>query len=181
MFMTIGIVLGVVLLALAVAIMTRPPSFRVERSATIAAPAEVVYGYVNDFHEWTQWSPWEKLDPNLKRTFSGPPSGTGAVYRWVGNSKAGEGMMTIKESKPNQRIAIDLQFLKPFKARNLTEFTFRPEAGGVNLNWAMSGENTFMTKAMTLVASMDKMVGKDFEKGLANLKSVAESDAKQRV
>lgn len=180
MLMNILIGLVVVLAVLAVAIVTRPATFRVERSTTVSAPADVPFGYVNDFHLWSEWSPWEKLDPNLKRTFSGAPSGAGAVYSWAGNSKAGEGRMAITESAPNQRIAIDLQFLKPFKARNLTEFMFKPSADGVGVTWAMSGENTFVTKAFSLFMSMDKMVGKDFEQGLANLKTVAETAVKRR-
>ncbi|MBC7791308.1 MAG: SRPBCC family protein [Anaerolineae bacterium] len=174
MKMLFGLV--VVVLVLVMAIMTRPATFRVQRMATISAAADRVFGFVNDFRRWTAWSPWEKLDPNLKRTFSGNPSGVGSVYSWAGNSKAGEGRMAIKESIPNQRVAIDLQFLKPFKARNLTEFMFKPTPEGVNVTWTMSGDSTFATKAISLFSSMDKMVGKDFEQGLVNLKNVAEAE-----
>ena len=112
-------ILVVLLVVLAVTVATRPDTFRVERSAIIAAPAEVPFGYVNDFHQWSLWSPWEKLDPSMMRTFSGAPSGVAAVYTWSGNSKAGEGSMTITESVQSQRIALDLNFLRPFKSSNV--------------------------------------------------------------
>ena len=172
---------AVVLVALCIGIATRPDTYRVERTATVAAPADVVFPYVNDFHQWTQWSPFEKLDPNMKRTFGGTPSGTGSVYSWAGNGQAGEGTMTMKESAPNQHIALDLHFLKPFESTALTEFTFKPAPEGVAVTWAMSGENTILGKAISLFVSMDRMVGKDFEQGLANLKSVAEAEAKRRA
>lgn len=181
MLRKIGIILGVLLLALVVGIATRPDTYRVERTATVAAPADVVFGYVNDFHQWNQWSPFEKLDPAMKRTFEGTPAGTGSVYSWAGNMQAGEGRMTIKESIPNQRIVLDLHFLKPLESTALTEFTFKPVAEGVSVTWAMSGVNTIPGKAISLVASMDKMVGKQFEEGLANLKTVAEAEAKRRA
>ena len=171
----IGVVL--VLLALAVAIATRPKSFRVERSAVMAAPADVIFRYVNDFHLWSRWSPFEKLDPNLNRTFSGADAGVGARYDWSGNGQAGSGSMLITESVPARRIALDLHFLKPFEARNLTEFTFEPAPGGVKVTWAMSGNNTTAGKVIALVSSMDKMVGSMFAEGLANLKSVAEGES----
>ena len=178
MWIALGIV--VVLVALGGAIATRPDTFRVERSATIAAPANVVFGYLNDFHNWALWSPWEKLDPAMKRTFSGAPAGVGSVYTWSGNSKAGEGSMAITESTPDDRIALDLDFVRPFKSHNMTEFTLKPTAGGVNLRWGMSGVNTVAGKAMSLVTSMDKLVGKDFERGLANLKTLSEGEAESR-
>ncbi len=181
MLKKIGIGLAVVLLALLVAIATRPDTFRVERSTMIAAPSDVVFDLVNDFDQWSRWSPWEKLDPNMTRTITGAPSGVGAVYRWSGNNKAGEGRMAITESALGERIVIDLQFERPFKSTNLTEFTFRPAADSVGVTWAMSGKHTLPSKAMSLVASMDKMVGKDFEEGLAKLKSVAEGGAGRRA
>ena len=138
----------------------------------------MVFGYLNDFHRWGEWSPWEKLDPAMKRTFSGAPAGVGAVYSWSGNSKAGEGSMAITDSVPSSRIALDLNFIRPFKSSNVTEFTLKPTADGVNLNWAMSGANTTMGKAFSLVTSMDKLVGKDFERGLTNLTTLAERDAR---
>jgi uncharacterized protein YndB with AHSA1/START domain len=181
MRLTIGIAVAVLLLVLMAAIATRPNTFRVERTATIAAPAEVVFGYVNDFHQWTKWSPFEGLDPNLKRTYAGPEAGLGAQYSWAGNSKAGAGSMVITESAPGERVALDLHFTKPMEANNLTEFTFKPAPEGVTVTWAMSGKNTFVTKAMSLVMSMDKMVGPAFEKGLATLKTLSEAEAKRRA
>ena len=176
--MNIAIGVVVVLLVLAVAIATRPKTFRVERSAVIAAPADASFRLVNDFHLWNRWSPFEKLDPNLNRTFSGAESGVGARYAWSGNSKAGAGSMVITESVPATRIALDLHFLKPFETTNLTEFTFDPAPGGVKVTWAMSGNNTTAGKVIALVASMDKMVGASFAEGLANLKSVAEAESR---
>lgn len=181
MLIKIGIGLVVLLIVLAIAIATRPDTFRIERSAVISAPANVVFGFVNDFHQWSQWSPWEKLDPHMTRTFSGERAGVGANYSWSGNSKAGEGSMAITESNLGDRIALDLNFLRPFKSQNVIEFTFRPIAQGVQVKWAMVGTNTVTTKAFSLVANMDKMVGKDFEAGLANLKSLSEGDAKRRT
>lgn len=175
--MLIGLGLVVVLVALAAAIATRPDTFRVERSATIAAPADVVFAQLNDFHRWREWSPWEKLDPNMSKTFTGAAAGVGSVYSWSGNKKAGEGSMAITESIPNERIALDLNFLRPFKSSNVTEFTLTPTAGGTQVKWEMSGDNTIPGKVISLVASMDKLVGKDFEAGLAKLKSLAEAEA----
>jgi len=170
-----GIVL-VVFIALAIGIATRPDTFRVERKTHIAAPATVVFAHINDFHEWAKWSPWEKIDTDLNKTYAGPPSGVGAIYSWSGK-KTGDGTMTLKESTPN-RTAIDLEFTKPMEAKNLAEFTSVPAGDGVDLTWTMSGANTTMGKAFSLVMSMDKMIGNDFEKGLADLKSVSEADAK---
>jgi uncharacterized protein YndB with AHSA1/START domain len=177
MWMNIGIVVVVIVVALGIAIATRPDAFIVKRSATIAAPPGVVFGYLNDFHLWPQWSPWEKLDPNMQRTHSGAPSGTGANYAWSGNSKAGEGSMTITESKPDERILLDLHFIRPFKSSNVTEFVLTPAAQGTQVTWTMSGKHNTATKAFSLVSDMDKLVGKDFEEGLANLKVLAEAEA----
>lgn len=171
--MGIGIGVAVVIVGLAVAIATRPGSFRLERRATLAAPPDVVFGYVNDFRKWIAWSPWEKLDPNLQRTFDGAAAGVGASYAWSGNNKAGQGKMTVRESVPNERIAIDLHFIKPFEAHNLAEFAFKPVAEGVEVTWSMSGKNNIMTKAFRLFVDVDKLVGKDFEEGLAKLGAVA--------
>lgn len=179
--MAIGIGVAVVLLGLGVAIATRPDSFRIERRATLAAPAEVIFGYVNDFHRWAEWSPWEKLDPNLKRIFEGPSTGVGASYAWEGNAKAGQGKMTMRESQPNERIAIELHFIKPFEAEHLAEFAFRPSASGVEVTWSMSGKNKFMSKAFAFFFDQDKLIGKDFEQGLAKLGAVAASEAQARL
>ncbi len=177
MWMNIGIVVLVIVVALGVAIATRPDAFRVERATTIAAPPTAVFPYLNDFHKWPDWSPWEKLDPNMQRTHSGAPAGVGARYAWSGNSKAGEGSMTITDSTPNERVLIDLDFLKPFKSSSITEFALSRAAAGTQVSWTMTGKHNIATKAFSLVTSMDKIVGGDFERGLTNLKSAAEGDA----
>jgi hypothetical protein len=170
----IGVVVLVVILAIALA--TRPKTFRVERSILVNAPADVVFPFINDFHRWNLWSPFEKLDPNLQRTFTGPAAGQGATYEWLGNREAGKGKMVIKESTPARRVAIDLFFLKPFKSTSLAEFAIVPEGSGTKVTWAMSGNNTTAAKAISLVASMDKYLGNSFDEGLGNLKRVAEAE-----
>jgi hypothetical protein len=153
----------------------QPAQFRVTRSATIAAPAAVIFPEVNDFHRWPDWSPWEKLDPTMKRTLEGPAAGVGAVYAWEGNSDVGSGKMTITESKPAEVIRIKLEFFKPMPGLCPTEFTFKPEGAGTNVTWTMTGDKNYISKVVCLFMSMDKMVGGDFEKGLASLKQVSEA------
>jgi uncharacterized protein YndB with AHSA1/START domain len=171
------IVLGIlaVLVVGTAFIASRPSGFTIERSAEIAAPPEAVFALLNDFHQWGRWSPWEKLDPNMKRMFDGPQSGPGASYSWAGNGDVGEGRMKIAEAKPSESVTIDVEFLKPFPAKNRTTFTLEPSAGGTKVRWAMQGENGFVGKAMSLVMDMDAMIGKDFEEGLANLGAAAKS------
>lgn len=169
------------IVVLVVLIATRPSTYRVERSTRIAAPPEVVFGLVNDFHAWDRWSPWAKLDPAMKTTYGGPPSGVGATYAWAGNSKVGEGNMRITESRPAQRVGIRLEFLKPMASVNQTDFAFKPEGGGTQVSWAMTGTNDFVGKAFSLVADMDAMIGKDFDKGLATMRTEAEGEAKRRA
>lgn len=171
---TAFIVAGIVALGLIALVSSRPGSFRMERSTSIAAPPERVFALIQDFHEWTKWSPFEKLDTDLKRSYSGAPSGRGAGYAWDGK-KAGAGSMLIVEATAPSKVVIQLDFSKPFEAHNVAEFTMTPEAGGTRVSWAMSGPLNFMTKAMHLVMPMDKMVGPQFEEGLANLKRNAES------
>ena len=166
--------LALVVLLLIVVIALRPADFRIERSATMAAPATTIFPLVNDLHQWESWSPWAKLDPAMKLTFDGPPSGTGSTYHWVGNKQVGEGRMTILESRPSDFLRIRLEFLKPFQATNTTEFTFQPEAGLTRVTWTMTGVNNFILKAFGLFMNMDKLIGRDFEKGLASMKIVAE-------
>ncbi|MBL8179147.1 MAG: SRPBCC family protein [Bryobacterales bacterium] len=162
--------------ALAAVVAMQPAQFEVTRKARIAAPPEKVFAMVNDFHRWEAWSPWEKLDPAMKKTFSGPEAGAGASYAWVGNSDVGEGRMTITESHPQQHIRIRLEFLKPFAATNQTEFRFTPAANEVEVSWTMTGENNFISKAFCLfLGGMDKMIGPDFEKGLTQLRTAAAS------
>jgi len=181
MLRKILIVVAALLVVLGVVIATRPSAYRVERSTRIAAPPDVVFGLVNDFHAWDRWSPWAKLDPAMKTTYGGPPSGLGATYAWVGDSKVGEGNMRITESKPSQKVGIRLEFLKPMAGLCQTDFTFKPEAGGTSVNWAMSGTNDFVGKAFSLFMDMDSMIGKDFEKGLGAMRAEAEAEAKRRA
>lgn len=150
-------------------------TFTIERSATIAAPASAVYERLADFHRWGEWSPWEELDPQMTRTFSGAESGQGAVYEWSGNRKAGAGRMEVVEADEPTAVVIDLQFLKPFKSHNTTRFDLDGADGTTTVTWSMTGPMTLMTKVMGIFKSMDSMVGPDFEKGLAQLKAAAES------
>lgn len=174
MLYTILSIAAVVLVVLVGLVALQPTQFKIWRRDTMAAPAADVFAQVNDFHNWRAWSPWEKMDPNLERTYEGPPAGVGAKYSWVGNKKVGEGRMTIVESRPSDRIRIALEFLKPFKADNTAEFSFQSEGAHTAVTWSMSGNRNFMFKAMGLVMNMDKLVGADFERGLANLKSIVE-------
>ena len=174
MFAGIAIAIGGALAALLGYAATRPNSFRVERSAMIDAPPEKIFPFITDFHQWTAWSPWEKIDPGLKRSYEGATEGVGAAYSWEGNSKVGAGRMEIQEATPPSRIAIKLDFTRPFKANNRTQFHLEPQGAGSRVTWGMDGENQFMGKVMGVFMNMDKLVGKDFEAGLANLKSLAE-------
>lgn len=149
-------------------------TYTVVRTATIAAPAETIYSHIVDFHDWRAWSPWDDLDPNMQRTYSGADSGVGATYAWSGNRKAGVGRMEIIEATEPSRIAIALEFLKPFKSSSTTTFELTPTDTGTEVVWAMSGPKTIMTKIIGVFRSMDKMVGPDFEKGLGRLTAVSE-------
>ncbi len=155
---------------------TRPDTFRIQRATSIQAPPEKIFPLIDDFRNWGSWSPWEKMDPALKRAYSGPASGKGAVYEWEGN-KAGKGRMEIVDAPPPSRVTIKLDFLKPFEAHNIAEFTLTPRGGTTDVTWAMHGPNLFIGKVMSLFFDMERMVGKDFETGLANLKAVAERPA----
>lgn len=175
----IGVAAVIVLFVIVVA--TRPATFHVERSVTIAAPPEAAFAQVNDFHAWANWSPYEKLDPAMKRTFEGGSSGVGAVYAWSGNKEIGEGRMTIEKSESPSQIAIKLEFIKPFTATNTATFSFVPGPDGTKVTWAMDGKNSFLAKAMHLIMDMDKLVGTDFERGLSAMKTVAEEANKANV
>jgi len=153
---------------------TKPDTFQVQRRATIAAPPERVFALIDDFHRWGEWSPWEKLDPAMTRTFEGPASGTGAVYAWKGNKDVGQGRMEIAESTPPGRIAIKLDFIEPMESNNVTEFVLAPKDGGTEVTWTMRGPSPYLTKVMDTVVGMDRLIGKDFEAGLANMKAAAE-------
>ncbi len=152
-------------------------TYAVERSVAIDAPPERVYEQIADFRNWTNWSPWEGLDPELKRTYAGTESGTGAVYGWSGNRKAGQGRMEIIDAREPSRVDIDLLFEKPWKARNETSFTIQTEGSGSRVIWSMTGKKTRMTKVIGIFTSMDKMIGPDFERGLAQLKATTERPA----
>src|SRR5215813_7238070 len=167
----------VVLIAVfAVVVALQPSHYQVERSATMAAPPAAVFAQVNDFHKWEAWSPWAKIDPNMKQTYEGAPAGTGAIYSWAGNNDVGEGRMTITDSRPSELIKIKLEFIKSFAAVNATDFTFTPQGNQTAVKWTMSGEKNFLMKAFMLFGNMDKMVGDDFEKGLRQMKAVAEAN-----
>ena len=153
---------------------TRPNVFRIQRTARIRAPAERIYPLIEDFHRWGEWSPYEKLDPNLQRTYSGPASGRGAVYEWSGNSKAGNGRMEITDTAQPDRVTIQLDFIKPFRARNVAEFRLTPRGDATEVTWEMHGQSAFMHKLLGLFFNMDKLIGRDFETGLSNLKTATE-------
>jgi len=152
----------------------KPSSFTVQRTATIQAAPEKIFSLINDYHNWTVWSPWEKLDPNMKRTFTGPPAGTRSAYEWDGNSKAGKGRMEIMESVPGSKVGIKLDFIKPIEGHNNVQFNLQPNGNSTIVTWTMSGPVSFPGKVMTVFVSMDKMIGGDFETGLANMKAAAE-------
>jgi Polyketide cyclase / dehydrase and lipid transport len=152
----------------------QPDDFSITRSGNISAPASAIFPHVNDLHRWDAWSPWAKLDPNAKNAFEGSEEGVGAKMSWAGNNKVGVGSMTITESRPNDYIQFKLEFLKPMQATNIAEFTFKPEGDQTSVTWSMKGTNNFMAKVMNLFINCDKMVGGQFEKGLASLKEVVE-------
>ncbi|HET9982146.1 MAG TPA: SRPBCC family protein [Longimicrobiales bacterium] len=180
MLKKIGVGVVLIVVAFLAVVATRPAEFHIERSATVAAPAEVVFAQLNDLHRWSRWNPFEREDPGMKITYSGTPSGVGASYHYVG-PKMGEGRMTLTESTPNERIAVRAEFVKPMPATNLIEFTVKPAPGGVAVTWGMSGRNSFVAKAISIFLNMDEMVGGEFEKGLAELKRVSEEEAQRRA
>lgn len=174
MLKIIAIVAIILLAALLIFAATKPDTFRVERSISIKAPPEKIFVLINDFHQWAVWSPWEKMDLAMKKTHSGAASGRGAIYEWEGNNKVGQGRMEIVESAPSARILVKLDFLQPMEAHNTAEFTLEPQGDNTKVTWAMYGPVPFISKLMQVFASMDSLVGKDFERGLANLKAIAE-------
>jgi hypothetical protein len=171
-----------VLVAVFVAVVvTRPDTYQVERAQTVAAPAGVAYAQVADFRNWKAWSPWEKLDPAMKTSFGGTPGEVGSTYSWSGNSDVGIGKMTVKEAKPGELVRIQLEFIEPYAATSDSVFSFVPQGAGTQVKWVMKGDHNFMSKAMGLFMDMDAMIGKDFEKGLAQLSTHAEAAAKRQA
>ena len=174
MWMTITLVVLLLIAAVLLFATTRPDSFRVERSLAIKAPPDRIFPLLDDFHRWPEWSPWEKLDPALARTHSSPARGVGAVYEWRGNAKVGQGRMEITQSTPAAALSIKLDFIKPFEGHNIAEFTLKPQDDATLVHWAMHGPTPYVSKLMGLFMSMDTLIGRDFEAGLANLKAAAE-------
>ena len=174
MLKIIAIVVVVLIVGVLIFAATRPDTFRLERSASIKAPPEKIFAILNDFKQWSTWSPWEKKDPAMKRNFGATTAGKGATYGWEGNKNVGTGSMRITESVPSTRLALNLDFLEPFEAHNFVEFTLTAQGDTTNVTWAMHGPANFMTKVIHVFMNMDKMVGPDFEAGLANLKAAAE-------
>ena len=171
------IVVGVATVAIVIAL--QPAHFRMERSAVIAVPANVAFTQVNDFHSWDAWSPWAKLDPDAKYTFDGEPAGKGAVFTWSGNSEVGEGRMEIIECVPDELVRIKLDFIRPFEASSTSEFVFKAAGEQTRVTWIMFGDNNYLSKAMYLFIDMDQVLGAEFDKGLAQMKAVAEKSAKE--
>ena len=178
MLKKILIAIVVLVIVLAVVIALRPSDFRYTRTATISAPPSAVFAQVNDLHKWEAWSPWAKIDPAMKQTYEGAPAGPGASYAWSGNSEAGEGRSTILENRADEMIRMKLEFFKPFAATHDVEFTFKPDGAQTVVTWTMSGKNNFMGRAFGLFVDCEKMVGGDFERGLASLKAVVEGAPK---
>ena len=171
----IAIIVVVLIAALLGFAATRPDIFRVQRATSIKAPPEKIFALINDFHSWGSWSPWEKMDPTMKRTHSGAANGKGAVYEWEGNNKVGKGRMEIMDTSPPSKVTIKLDFVKPFEGHNIAEFTLEAKGDSTNVTWAMYGPNPYIAKLIHMFFNMDNnMIGKDFETGLANLKTVAE-------
>jgi hypothetical protein len=175
----LNIILMLIPLAIVVVLVLasrQPDDFKITRSGSISAPASAIFPHVNTLQKWEAWSPWAKLDPNSKSTFEGPAEGVGAKMSWAGNNKVGVGSMSIMESRPSEFIQFKLEFQKPMQATNIAEFSFKPEGDQTNVTWTMTGTNNFMGKVMNLFMNCDKMVGGQFEKGLGDLKAVAEAN-----
>ena len=174
MIKTIATVLALLIAAILIYAATKPDSFRIERSTTIKAPSEKVFALINDYKQWEAWSPWEKIDPALKRTYSGAASGVGAIYEWSGNKDIGQGRMEIVESTPSTKVSLKLDFITPFEAHNMVDFTLAQQGDTTTITQAMYGPSPYLSKLMTIFFSMEKMVGGKYEEGLANIKAIAE-------
>ena len=177
MLNTIAIGAGILVAALLGYAATRPDTFRVQRTKSIQAPPETVFALINDFRRWGSWSPYEKLDPTMKRTHSGAADGKGAVYEWDGKGKAGAGRMEITDVSSPSKVTIKLDFSKPFEGHNIAEFTLESKGALTDVTWAVHGPQSYMAKVMTIFFSMDSLLGKEFEAGLANMKAIAEKQA----
>ena len=174
MFKTIVLLALAVIAAVLIFAATKPDTFRVQRTASIKAPPEKIFALLNDYHNWPSWSPYEKMDPAMKRSYSGSASGKGSVYEWEGNSNIGKGRMEILDSTPPSKLTIKLDFFKPFEAHNTAEFLLEPKGDHTDVTWAMFGPLPYTGKVMHTFFNMDKMVGGQFAEGLANLKAAAE-------
>jgi polyketide cyclase/dehydrase/lipid transport protein len=170
----IAVILAIAIAVVLVLAATKPDRFSVRREIMVKAPAEMIFPLINDFHQWVVWSPWEHRDPALKRAYSGPESGKGAAYGWDGNRNVGSGRMEILESTVPSKIVIQLDFIKPFEGHNTAEFTMLPQGDGTHVIWLMHGPAPFLNKVMQVFMNLDKMIGKDFEAGLASLKQATE-------
>jgi hypothetical protein len=179
MLEAILIALAAIVVVFLLIVAMQPAQYRVARSATVTAPAQAVFAQVNDFHKWEAWNPWGKIDPAMKHSYEGAPAGTGAIYTWVGNKEVGEGRMTIIESRLSDLIRIKMEFFKPFAGNSIAEFTFKPAGNQTMVTWSMTGDKNFMAKAIHLFMNMDKMIGGQFEKGLAQIKTLVEAPAKR--
>lgn len=180
MLKLIGIAVVVLVGGFLAYVASRPDTFRVQRTATIKAPPEKIFPHLDDFQRWPAWSPYERKDPAMKRTLSGAPSGRGAVYEWEGNKDIGQGRMEILETAPPSQLTLKLDFVKPFEAHNIVDFTLEPWGDSTQVTWAIHGPSPFISKVMGIVLNMDKMIGKDFEAGLAALKTVSEQQSADR-
>ncbi|CAA9412105.1 MAG: hypothetical protein AVDCRST_MAG64-2427 [uncultured Phycisphaerae bacterium] len=167
------IVVAVVVAVLVFLIARQPSTFKVVRSAAVPGPPEDLFEHVNDLRSWEAWSPWAKRDPTMRQTYDGPPAGVGATSEWSGNREVGAGRMTITESVPHERVGLRLDFLKPFAATHTAEFTFAPDGDRTVVTWSMSGDKIFASRVICLFMDMDKMIGRDFEQGLAALAALA--------
>lgn len=153
----------------------KPDTFRVQRATRIKALPEKIFAFINDFHSWSAWSPYERKDPAMKRTLSGAASGRGAVYEWQGNKDVGMGRMEITDTSPPSKVILKLDFVKPFEAHNIVEFTLEPSGDSTNVTWAIHGPSPYISRLMGIFLNMDRMIGRDFETGLVNLKTLTES------
>jgi carbon monoxide dehydrogenase subunit G len=174
MFKKIALVIVVLLLAVLAYAATKPDSMHVQRSVTVKAPPDKIFPLINDFHRWSAWSPYERVDPAMNKVYSDPAAGKGAVYEWAGNSQVGQGRMEITDAPDPSRVTIKLDFIKPFEGHNVAEFTLVPQADATTVTWTMDGRSPYVAKLMGVFVNMDNMIGKDFDTGLSNIKAIAE-------